>query len=188
MDWFDTSMETAAIIILATIGIYAAVIFFTRLNGLRTLSKMSSFDFAITIAVGSVIATTALSRDTSLLEGIIALAALFGCQRAVSWARYNRGASGTVDNQPVLLMVGKTFFHDALESTRVTQEDIYAKLREANVLDFDEVKAVVFETTGDISVLHGEPGGRRLDPKILQGVSGTERVKGEPDSDASGIG
>ena len=31
-----------------------------------------------------------------------------------------------------------------------------AKLREANVLDISEVRAVVLETTGDISVLHGE--------------------------------
>ena len=30
------------------------------------------------------------------------------------------------------------------------------KLREANVLQLSQVKAVIFETTGDISVLHSE--------------------------------
>ncbi|MDO6471263.1 YetF domain-containing protein [Maribacter sp. 1_MG-2023] len=31
-----------------------------------------------------------------------------------------------------------------------------AKLREANVLQLSQVKAVIFETTGDISVLHSD--------------------------------
>ena len=30
------------------------------------------------------------------------------------------------------------------------------KLREANVLNTNQIRAVVLETTGDISVLHGE--------------------------------
>lgn len=30
-----------------------AIVLFTRLNGLRSFSKMSSFDFALTIALGS---------------------------------------------------------------------------------------------------------------------------------------
>lgn len=48
-----------------------------------------------------------------------------------------------------------------LDKCRVTVSDLKAKLREANVIQLSEVKAVVFESTGDISVLHGS------DDKIL---------------------
>lgn len=41
-----------------------------------------------------------------------------------------------------------------LNRTNVTQADIPAKLREANVLEMNQVKAVMFETPGDMSVLH----------------------------------
>lgn len=34
------------------------------------------------------------------------------------------------------------------------ESDLIAKLREANVHDFNEVKAVVFESTSDVSVIH----------------------------------
>ena len=37
----------------------------------------------------------------------------------------------------------------------MTRADLLAKLREANVLSFHQVHAVVMETTGDVSVLHG---------------------------------
>ncbi len=40
-------------------------------------------------------------------------------------------------------------------------------------LNFDQVVAVVLETTGDISVLHGDD---PLDPDLLHGVIGVERL------------
>lgn len=182
MEWFNSDLESVSLIAMTVVGIYAAVIVFTRLNGLRTYSKMSSFDFAITVAVGSVIASTALSETPSLTEGVVALAALFGCQRFVSWARYHYGASEMVDNEPVLIMVGDTLFKDVLERTRVTEEDVYAKLREANVLDFDEVQAVILEATGDIAVLHGEPDTKRLNTALLKGVQGQARLESGGDA------
>ena len=38
----------------------------------------------------------------------------------------------------------------------MARSDLVAKLREANVLDLKQVRAVVLETTGDVSVLHGD--------------------------------
>ena len=182
MEWFDTTALKVSYIFVSAVGIYVAVILFTRLNGLRTFSKMSSYDFAITVAVGSVVASTVLSETPSLIEGAVALGALYLCQRAVAWARYHHNASQLVDNEPVVLMVGDTLFKDVLEATRVTENDVYAKLREANVLDFDEVQAVVLESTGDIAVLHGEPGTKRLNPELLKGVRGKERLSADGDA------
>ena len=41
-----------------------------------------------------------------------------------------------------------------LQKCNVGEDDLLAKLREANVHDFGEVKAVIFESTGDVSVIH----------------------------------
>jgi len=177
MEWITSDLESVALIAMTVVGIYVAVILFTKLNGLRTFSKMSSFDFAITVAVGSVIASTSLTKAPSLTEGVVALATLIACQRFVSWARYHHGASEMTDNVPVVLMVGETLFKDVLERTRVTEDDVYGKLREANVLDFDQVQAVVLEATGDISVLHGDPSEKQLNPALLKGVEGKEHLK-----------
>jgi uncharacterized membrane protein YcaP (DUF421 family) len=43
-----------------------------------------------------------------------------------------------------------------LTKARVTHSDVYAKLRQSNVHRMDQVIAVVLETTGDVSVVHGE--------------------------------
>lgn len=47
--------------------------------------------------------------------------------------------SELVDNDPVVLMVGETFIHENLRKARVTPDDLRAKLREANVLNYAQV-------------------------------------------------
>lgn len=49
-------------------------------------------------------------------------------------------------------MDGNTILHENLEYTRIEENQLIAKLREANVLNYDQVFAVVLEATGDISV------------------------------------
>ena len=42
---------------------YIAIIFFLRVSGKRTLSKWNSFDFVVTIAFGSILASILLSTQ-----------------------------------------------------------------------------------------------------------------------------
>lgn len=152
--WFETTPETLLAICLSSAGIYLAVIVFTRLFGKRSFSKMSSFDFAMTVAVGSIIATTILSASVSLLEGVVGLAATYVLQMSAAFLRRFDVMKSAIDNSPLLLMDGETILEDNLRKAKVSKGDLRSKLREANVIHRSQVKAVVFETTGDVSVLH----------------------------------
>ena len=166
--WTGASWESVGLILLSTLGIYSAVILYTRVFGLRSFSKMSSFDFAATVAVGSTMAATITSKTPSLAQGATALVCLYAGQRLVAWGRQRSAFfEGMVDNDPVLLMDGSRIIDEALSATGVTRSDLRAKLREANVLQWDEVRAVVLETTGDISVLHGD---KVVEDDLLKGV------------------
>lgn len=59
---------------------------------------------------------------------------------------------------------------DNLKKAKVTESDLQGKLREANVIRISEIKAVVFESTGDISVLHSS-GDEEIEDWLLEGVS-----------------
>jgi uncharacterized membrane protein YcaP (DUF421 family) len=171
-DWLTTSWEAAGLILLSTVLIFVAVLVATRITGLRSFSKMSSFDFAMTVAVGSLMASTALTGSTPVLAGVVGLVGLYGFQWMVAQLRQRSNtAGGLIDNTPTVLMVGPTMLRDHLRAVRVTESDVRAKLREANVLQYEQVHAVVLETTGDISVLHGDG---PLDPDLLRGVRGGE--------------
>ena len=167
-------LQTLLVALVEAALIVAAVVILTRLNGLRTFSKMSGFDFAITVAMGSVIAATVVSPDRTIIMGAASLAALIAVQAIVAVARVRIGAvQRTIDNSPLLIMDGDSVLHGNLRMARMTEADLRAKLREANVLDPREVRAVVLESTGDVSVLHGQPGGNELTAWMLDGVRRT---------------
>lgn len=154
-DWIWTSWEQAGLVAVSALAMVLVVIAIIRVVGLRSLSKMSSFDFAVTVAIGSIMAST-VATSTPVANGALAVASLLGVQAAIAALRRFASFGAVVDNAPVLLMRDGEFVSSALSSARVTRSDVIAKLREANVLQLSAVRAVVLETTGDISVLHGD--------------------------------
>ncbi len=185
-DWFVAAPHSLLAVVLSTLGLYAVLIALIRVVGLRSFSKMSSFDFAMTVAVGSVLASTILTPSPPLAQAAVALASLFGVQAVIAALRKRTTwMEHIVDNEPLVLMAGDRILHDNLQQARVTENDLWAKLREANVLHPREVRAVVLETTGDISVLHGQPDRVDLHPCLLRGVRDADRVGlGEDDYQA----
>jgi uncharacterized membrane protein YcaP (DUF421 family) len=140
---------------------------------------MSAFDFVSTVAIGSMMATTVMTKEPPLLQGLVGLAALFALQwLAAALRRHTSWMTQWIDNEPILLMLDGEILEHNLSRTQVTRDDLIAKLREANALSFDQVRAVVLETTGDVSVLHGGKDAPALDPVLLEGVIGRERLTG----------
>lgn len=169
-DWFSTTGPDLGAALVSALAIYTVVILFTRVAGVRSFAKMSGFDFAMTIAVGSVMASTALSATTPLPVGIAVLVVLFVVQWGLAKARViNSAFSRAIDNEPVLVMAEGQILDDQLVRTGLTRDDLMSKLREANVLELRHVRAVVVETTGDVSVLHGDPE-TPLSPEVMEGV------------------
>jgi uncharacterized membrane protein YcaP (DUF421 family) len=175
--WLFVTEPAVAAVAITTLGVYLAVILLTRLSGLRSFSKMSSFDFAITVAVGSTVASTVVLKSVSLLKGAVALAALYTVQHGAATLRqYVPWFGHLQDNDALLLMAGEEILDDNLRKAQVTRGDLRSKLREANVIHPGQVRAVVMETTGDVSVLHADPDGPDLDLELLDGVRDAERL------------
>ncbi|MFW5706162.1 MAG: DUF421 domain-containing protein [Bacteroidota bacterium] len=168
--YFGTTLGALVAIILTAAGIYAAVIIFTRLSDKRSFSTMSSFDFTMTVAVGSLIATTVLSSSVTLVQGVIGLGALFVLQISVAYLRLNTSFQQIVDNSPLLLMRNGKILRENLKRARLTDGDLRSKLLAAGVLRLSEVEAVVFETTGDLSIMKKSDENLRLEEWLISDV------------------
>ncbi len=124
-DWIASTATAILMVFVSGIVIYAALLLLTRLFGLRSFSKMSSFDFAITVAVGTVVASTLLMPDPPLLQGLAGLCVLYGIQYVVAQARRGSERIKTlVDNRPLLVMAGPAVIAEHLDKARMTEEDL----------------------------------------------------------------
>ena len=163
-DSLDVLARSAALTTVALLWVLLLV----RVVGLRSFSKMTAFDFVTTIAMGSLLAGASTADSwTGFVQAVLAMMFLLIVQWALALMRIrSRRLRSLIANTPVLLMENGRFCEEALRQTRVAREDVLAKIRTANALRLDDVRAVVLENTGDISVLHGE----RVDEALLEGV------------------
>lgn len=173
-NWIDTLLRG----LLLTAIAMGWVVLLVRINGLRSFSKMTNFDFVMTVAIGSLLASAGQATQWSAFVQILtAMLALFVVQYLTARARKSSDRfESLVQNTPIVLMRDGVICETAMAKTRVAKSDLVAKLREANVLDLSEVRAVVLETTGDISVLHGE----KISESILEGVTSEPRISKAP--------
>lgn len=171
-DWFLSTPLSVVWVLLGTGAMYFAVLLFARIAGVRSFAQMSAFDLAVTIAIGSMIATTVASRDPPLVQGMFAMMGLYALQLIVSRLR-RRFASfrRVVDNRPILLMdAGGRMLHENMKVARVTEDDLRQELRAANVIDPGHVQAVVMEGTGNVHVLHHHDQDVSRDAWVLENV------------------
>lgn len=167
MDWIAQDLAPIYTIPLSAVAMYVVLLGATRMAGLRSFAKLSSFDFAMTVAIGSLVASVIVSPSTSLFQGLLAMASVFALQLLVGSLRVREtGMRSIVDNQPILLMDQHRTYDRHLREARVTRGDLQAQLRKANVHQRNEVRAVVMETTGDIAVIHA-PLDKEVDLDLL---------------------
>ena len=133
---------------------YLLVIVLLRISGKRTLSKMNAFDFIVTIALGSMLATVILDQAISLLEGAAALGVLIFGQFVITFAASrSRGVSRLVKARPALIYHRGEFLPQVMKRERVSEEEVLAAARRSGHPSLSTVTAVVLESDGTFSVL-----------------------------------
>lgn len=159
---------------------YVGLVFLLRVSGKRTLSKMNAFDFVVTVALGSTLATVLLSSDVALAEGILAFALLIYLQFAITWAsaRSDR-LQALVKAEPSLLFHDGRMLPSALRRERVTEAEVEAAIRSQGYVALEEVGAVVLETDGTFSVLQ---------QGAAKGASSLANVRSVRDPERAGVG
>ena len=109
---------------------YLAMLLLLRVSGKRTLSKMNAFDFIVTVALGSTLASIIVSEGVALAEGVTAFALLIFAQYVITYfsVRSKRFES-FVKAEPTLLYHQDRFLYSAMRHERVTEQELRAAAR-----------------------------------------------------------
>ncbi|MGI8437251.1 MAG: DUF421 domain-containing protein [Chthoniobacterales bacterium] len=136
---------------------YVLLILLLRICGKRTLSKWNAFDYVVTIALGSTLASILLSKEITIVQGVTGLVVMVLLQFVVTWLSVRlKSFSGLVKAKPTLLFWQGEFQSEALRRARVTDEEVRAALRNHGFAYLSQAKAVVLETDGSFSVIGNE--------------------------------
>lgn len=154
-----SGFESLVRVIVAGLLAYVWLIFVLRVAGKRSLSKLNAFDFVITVAFGSTLATVLLSAQVSLADGALGIGLLAGLQFAASKLSLMSGRfRRMVRSEPTLMVEHGEMLARAMAHERVTRGDLEAALRAHGIARFEQVRALVLETDGSFSVIRNGEG------------------------------
>ena len=108
----------------------------------------------MTVALGSTLATSLLSSEVSLAEGVLAISLLILLQFVVAWAPCAM-ASGARSSKakPALLVLHGRIRNEELRRCRIAAEEIHQAIRASGYTDLGGIAAVVLETDGSLNVI-----------------------------------
>ncbi|MBA8817188.1 uncharacterized membrane protein YcaP (DUF421 family) [Microbacterium halimionae] len=154
--WFESWSDLMRVVLLGTAG-YVTLVGVLRLSGKRTLSQLNVFDFVVTVALGSILATLLLSADVSWAQGAVAFMLIAALQFVVAWASTKWPAvRRMITSTPSLLLRDGVILESALRRSRLTESELRQAIRAAGNGDLANIKAVVLETNGTLSVISAQ--------------------------------
>lgn len=167
--WFDNWSDIGRVLLVGSAA-YAILVLVLRLSGKRTLSQLNAFDFVVTVAFGSTLATILLSSEVSWAEGAFALGLLAGLQYVVAFVSSRwPGSRETITSSPVLLLSEGKIKESELKKNRLTESELLQAVRMQGNGDLSQVAAIVLETNGKLSIISQSKYG---DGSALEDVSG----------------
>lgn len=159
MSFFPELLPDAPLVwrvVFSTLLIFAFIIFLTRLVGKRGVSKMNSFDWIVTVALGSIVGVGLVNPDKF---GPVLLASfiLVSLQWILTKLSLKTGwVEKLIKANPTLLMMDGEILQAGQEKTHVTDSEILAAARGAGLASLGQVKAMILETDGSFSVISTE--------------------------------
>ena len=151
---YFNSWQSIARIMILTLLAYTSLVFLLRSSGKRTLSKMNAFDFIVTIALGSTLASVILSKDISWADGFVAFFSLIFLQFLITWISVRVAwFKKIITSQPALLIYKGELLQKVIKKERITMEEINVAIRKKSVTDIGKIDILILETTGEFTVI-----------------------------------
>lgn len=172
-DLFFNGWEGVFRVLIVGTGAYFGIIIILRVSGSRTLSQLNAFDFIVTVALGSTLATIILNKDVPLLNGLAAFGILIFLQFVVgSISVRSKVFRKMIKTEPSLLFFKGSFLQSRMEQHRIAEEEILQTLRSEGIAGTDEVDVIVLESNGKFSVIKKS---EEKESSVLRNVSLPEK-------------
>jgi uncharacterized membrane protein YcaP (DUF421 family) len=136
-----------------TLLLFVAAVAAFRLTERRTLARLRPFDIVVVVATGAIVGRTATSTGTPFLAGTVALVTLLLAHRAVTVLRRRPRALALFERRPRILVVDGRLQGGQLRRAGLTERDLYSMLRAHGVTDLAQVRYLIYESNGSVSVV-----------------------------------
>ncbi len=154
-EWFFDGWTPVVKTVTIGLSSYVSLILLLRVSGKRTLSKMNMFDWVVTVAMGSVMASALVSGGVSYVQAIAAFVTLIGAQWVVTTLSVRSDTfANVVKAPPTILFFDGTYYDSAMRRERIPKSEILGAIRQNAQGAPSQVAAVLLESNGELIVMN----------------------------------
>lgn len=162
LEFFGDSSELLEIAVRAII-MYVFTVAMIRFFGKRTTMTTAGFDLILTVALGSILASTIMSTTRPIFHGMLALAALAGLQWLLSFSVSRNDIIQRIVVSPAkILLEDGRIISSNLRAERLSLAQLEQKIRQQGFAHTNGLKAVILESSGNVSVIDQSEGEAEL--------------------------
>ncbi|MBY0123782.1 DUF421 domain-containing protein [Bacillus sp. S/N-304-OC-R1] len=142
------------ITIIKGICLYILALFLSRKIGTKLISKMTFFDFVMSVSMGSIVANAIIDKEFATLSAttaliLLAILTIFTGYLSLKNIRLRK----LFNSEPITLVENGTIVDENMKKIKLTISELKMKLREKNVFNVADVEFALMETDGNVSVL-----------------------------------
>jgi uncharacterized membrane protein YcaP (DUF421 family) len=173
MSWISGDWQLLGTVAGKAVLMYATALIGLRLGERRTLAEWGIIDFVTAVAIGAVVGRTAIAGTQSFLTGGVALLTLIAVHQLASRLRLNSVLSTLLEHPVRVLIEHGRVQHRQLRRCGMTENDLFAQLRQKGILHLKDIRYVLYEATGGLTIVHEDE-----DPEADLLQAGLHRAQG----------
>lgn len=140
--------------VLRSIVVYGFLLAAFRVVGKRQLGQMTPFDLVVLLVISNVVQNALIGNDNSLGGGLVGATTILVVNALVAWATFaSKRIRRIVEHQPTILVRHGRILRENLARERISSDEFHAALRREGVVTVQEVRYVLLEQDGHLSVL-----------------------------------
>jgi uncharacterized membrane protein YcaP (DUF421 family) len=153
MSWITGDWQSLGFVAGKAALMYVTALFGLRLGERRTLAQWTIIDFATAVAIGAIVGRTAIANSQSFVTGATALLVLIAVHRLASWLRFNPTLGKLFDHRVRVLVAHGQLRRGQLRRCGLTDNDLFAQLRQRGIRQLSDVQYLLYEAKGDLTIV-----------------------------------
>ena len=140
--------------LLRSVVVYGFLLASFRVLGKRQLGQMTPFDLVVLLIISNVVQNALIGNDNSLGGGLLGATAILALNSLVAWVTFRfKPARRVVEHVPTILVRHGRLIKENLDRERLSLSEFHAALRREGVVTVSEVRYVLLEQDGHLSVI-----------------------------------
>ncbi|MBB4736044.1 DUF421 domain-containing protein [Micrococcus cohnii] len=161
------------VVVICAAAVYLTLVLLLRLFGARLLSGLSTFDTVVAITIGAVAGRVIIGHPPTLASGLIGILTLVLLEAAFGALVSTVRMRAVVAGSPRVLVAHGELQQRQMRRSHISYADLRAALRRAGLSSVTQAACVILEPSGHLSIIRT---GAEIDPRMLHGVIGADRV------------